>query len=133
MSAVHQEQSFESAIETSLLGSGWLRGTPSHYNADLGLETAELFAFIGGTQAKQWEKLLACHGNDLHDTQRSRRAAEGSCRPPQEGHTSGLRTMTGDAGVLLVEVTESVTRTLAEDVTDRGGESGDAEWMNTGR
>jgi type I restriction enzyme R subunit len=68
---VHQEQSFETAIEVSLVSSGWQAGAPSNYRADLGLDTAELFAFIGDTQPKEWEKLLAYHGNDPNDAQRA--------------------------------------------------------------
>jgi type I restriction enzyme, R subunit len=70
MSCVQQERSFEDAIESSLLGSGWLRGAASNYDRRLGLDTAELFAFIGATQPNEWAKLLAYHGNNPDEAQR---------------------------------------------------------------
>ncbi|MEH1017139.1 type I restriction endonuclease [Micromonospora sp. CPCC 206060] len=65
----HREQSFEAAIEAALLGSGWQRGTASHYHRELGLDTAELFAFIGATQQAAWDRLCAYHANP-NDAQR---------------------------------------------------------------
>ncbi|MEU2169565.1 type I restriction endonuclease subunit R [Micromonospora chersina] len=70
MSPMHQEQYFEAAIEGSLRGSGWRRGAPSNYDRGLGLDTAELFAFIGATQPYEWEKLLAYHGNNRDEAER---------------------------------------------------------------
>jgi type I restriction enzyme, R subunit len=70
MGAAHKEQSFEAAIEGALLGAGWLHGAASNYDRQLGLDTAELFAFIGRTQPDEWAKLLAYHGNNPDDAQR---------------------------------------------------------------
>jgi type I restriction enzyme R subunit len=59
------ERLFEDAIEHSLLtDGGYLRSDPSTFDAMVGLDTAELYAFIGATQAKSWEQLLARYGND---------------------------------------------------------------------
>lgn len=58
----HREAAFEGAIEAHLLASGWQQGTASHYRRDLGLDTAVLFEFIGATQAKAWNRLIALHG-----------------------------------------------------------------------
>ncbi len=58
------ERGFEDAIETALLESGFLKSVPSHFDPVLGLDTAELFAFIGATQVKDWERLLGRYGND---------------------------------------------------------------------
>ena len=59
------ERLFEEAIEASLLGPGcYLKSTPSNFDAVLGLDTAELFAFISATQPKDWESLLGRYGND---------------------------------------------------------------------
>ncbi|MCL4433984.1 MAG: hypothetical protein M1399_04340 [Actinobacteria bacterium] len=52
------ERGFEDAIEAALLASGYLRSESSHFNLTLGLDMAELFAFIGATQITEWEKLL---------------------------------------------------------------------------
>lgn len=57
MSPVHHEVRFEDAIEADLMSSGWLRGTSAHYQHDLALDTSELFAFIGATQAREWDRL----------------------------------------------------------------------------
>jgi type I restriction enzyme R subunit len=65
------ERQFEDGIEHSLLTEGgYLRSSPSHFDAVLGLDTAELFAFIGATQAIEWESLLSRHGNDHDAAQR---------------------------------------------------------------
>ena len=62
--SVHQEIAFEDAIERSMVASGWLRGEATHYRRDLALDTAELFAFIGATQAEQWNQLVEFEGGD---------------------------------------------------------------------
>jgi type I restriction enzyme R subunit len=66
---VYKEESFEAAVEAELLASGWLQGSTSDYSADLGLDTAQLFTFIGATQAKPFEKLVTAYG-DLATAQR---------------------------------------------------------------
>ncbi|HET8659710.1 MAG TPA: type I restriction endonuclease [Micromonosporaceae bacterium] len=62
MVRVHVEARFEDEIEASLLASGWLRGQSSNYRPDLGLDTAELYAFIGATQQDQWDRLITAYG-----------------------------------------------------------------------
>ncbi len=65
------ERLFEDAIEAYLLdGGGYLKSLPSHFDAVLGLDTAELFAFIGTTQAKEWDNLLGRYGNDADAAQK---------------------------------------------------------------
>jgi type I restriction enzyme, R subunit len=68
--SVYKEEQFEAAIETELLANGWLAGTSSHYSPDLGFDTAELFAFLGATQNKAFEKLITAYGGDIATTQR---------------------------------------------------------------
>jgi type I restriction enzyme R subunit len=59
------EHTFEDAIEASLLErGGYAASLPSHFDPLLGLDTSELFAFIGATQARAWEDLLGRYGND---------------------------------------------------------------------
>jgi len=53
------EKAFEEAIEASLLAGGYLKSEPSHFDRVLGLDTTELFAFIGASQVKAWEQLVA--------------------------------------------------------------------------
>ncbi|MEV6844647.1 type I restriction endonuclease [Actinoplanes sp. NPDC051411] len=67
---VHGEGAFEAAIEQSLLDAGWRRGIPGNYDRQIGLDTSELFAYVGATQNDQWLKLVAYHGNDVNETQR---------------------------------------------------------------
>ncbi len=65
------ERGFEDAIEASLLEEGgYLKSVPSHFDPVLGLDTAELFAFIGATQADHWEDLLDRYGQDPDAAQR---------------------------------------------------------------
>jgi type I restriction enzyme R subunit len=64
------ERGFEESIEAALLGNGYEKSLPSNFDRVLGLDTAELFAFIGATQSKEWEALLARYGNDASATQR---------------------------------------------------------------
>lgn len=61
---IHHESVFGDAIVASLLGNGWQLGTNSNYNRTLGLDTAELFTFIGATQAAEWSDLIAYYGGD---------------------------------------------------------------------
>jgi len=65
------ERGFEDAIEDSLLTEGgYFQSLPVHFDATIGLDTAEVFAFIGATQAKPWGELLARYGNDPDAAQR---------------------------------------------------------------
>jgi len=65
------ERLFEDAIETHMLEhGGYEKSGPTHFDPVLGLDTAELFAFIGATQATAWESLLGRYGNDPDAAQR---------------------------------------------------------------
>src|ERR1039458_2579827 len=65
------EHGFEDAIEASLLTEGgYSRSLPAHFDATVGLDTAELFAFIGATQARAWNQLLTRYSNDPDAAQR---------------------------------------------------------------
>ena len=64
------EAGFETHISTWLVEHGGYRAvkvanpkepTP-HFDAVAGIDTAELFAFIGETQAEEWEQLVLVHG-----------------------------------------------------------------------
>ncbi len=60
--SMHTEQAFESTVEQHLLDHGWVQGAASSYRRDLGLDTAMVFEFIGATQIKAWDRLVALHG-----------------------------------------------------------------------
>ncbi|SNR66411.1 type I restriction endonuclease subunit R [Actinomadura mexicana] len=62
MKAAHAEEPFEDAIESAMLRSGWERGLAGHYDRELGLDTGEMFTFIGATQIDEWNELLRRRG-----------------------------------------------------------------------
>src|ERR1019366_2869063 len=65
------EHGFEDAIEASLLAEGgYSQSFPTHFDATVGLDTMELFAFIGATQARAWNQLLSRYGNEPRVAQR---------------------------------------------------------------
>jgi type I restriction enzyme R subunit len=64
MSPIHHESVFGDAIVAAMLERGWREGSPRDYRADLGLDTNQLFTFIGATQAAEWNELLSLYGND---------------------------------------------------------------------
>ena len=70
MAGAHLEVSLEELIAEHLVANGWVRGLPEHFDRDLGLDTAELFAFIGATQGEAWEQLVLRHGNNVEVAQR---------------------------------------------------------------
>lgn len=95
------ERAFEESIEAYLLEQGgYVKSAASNFDPVLGLDTAELFAFIGATQAKEWTALLGRHGNDADKAQRDftrRLAAEIDAR----GTVDVLRHGVVDLGVTI--------------------------------
>jgi type I restriction enzyme R subunit len=67
---VTREIAFEDAIEAHLLGHGYTRGVPTNYDPAVALDSAELFTFIGATQADEWEELVRRNGGDPDLAQR---------------------------------------------------------------
>ena len=65
------ERAFETAICESLVGSGGYVSVKvgnaadrnDDFSAELGLDTAELFSFIGATQPEEWEKVRRSHSS----------------------------------------------------------------------
>lgn len=97
--AALRERAFQNRIERELLDRGWSRyqGT---FNADLSLDTGELFRFIGATQQQSWDKLIGFYGGDLNAAQRQfalRVAAEIDARGVLDVLRQGVR----DRGVLI--------------------------------
>jgi type I restriction enzyme R subunit len=96
---VHKEEQFEAAIEAELLASAWLRSASSDYSDELGVDTGQLFIFIGATQHKAFEKLITAYG-DIATAQREfakRVAAEVDKR----GTLDVLRNGVKDRGVTI--------------------------------
>lgn len=63
---ITSENAFETAIVECLLESGgYNTGDASAFSAELGMFKAEVLQFLQTTQAKQWDKLAAIHGEDI--------------------------------------------------------------------
>ncbi|OKJ45126.1 type I restriction endonuclease subunit R [Streptomyces sp. CB01580] len=69
MSPIHNESAFGDAIVAAMTERGWREAQPEDYQADLGLDTNELFTFLGETQIDEWNELLAIYGNNVNDAQ----------------------------------------------------------------
>jgi type I restriction enzyme R subunit len=96
---VHGERAFEAGIEAALLDTGWSAGYPDHYDRELGLDTSELFAFIGATQQPAWDKVCAYHGGV---TEAQKHFAQHLARQIDErGTLDVLRWGVKDKGVLI--------------------------------
>jgi len=53
------EHAFETEIAAWLTDhAGYTAGASAHFYADRGIDTAELFAFIGATQIEDWNQLI---------------------------------------------------------------------------
>ena len=96
------ELGFEEAIEKSLVcAGGYLQSEPVNYDATLGLDPVELYAFIDQTQPTQWAKLVARgYGGDVAGAQKGfakRLAAELDAR----GTVDVLRHDVTDYGVTI--------------------------------
>jgi len=59
----HLEAAFETDVVEHLTANGWHAGAASSYTRHLGLDTAELYTFIGATQIEAWDKLITAHGS----------------------------------------------------------------------
>lgn len=70
MSPIHHEVVFGTAIVDAMLERGWELGAASDYDPELGLDTGELFTFIGATQQAEWDELLTYYGGDANAAQR---------------------------------------------------------------
>ncbi len=66
-----KEVAFEDAIVESLITrGGYSLGVPTNYDPAFALDSAELFVFIGATQADEWEELVKRNGGDPDVAQR---------------------------------------------------------------
>lgn len=113
--SVHSEEAFEIAIEQAMLAGGWNQGTKAHYRRDLGLDTAELFAFLGATQPREWDRLLVAYGGEDSDTVQRRFAERVSSEIDQRGPLDVLRHGVKDRGVTLRLAFFRPAHTLADD------------------
>ncbi len=58
----YTEQFFEERVEEELLTRGWQRAQNT-FSAELGIDTGELFRFIGASQGDSWERLIGLYGD----------------------------------------------------------------------
>lgn len=66
------ELAFETEIAAWLTEhAGYTEGASAHFDADRGIDTAELFAFVGATQIDAWNRLIMLHGGDPDTAQRA--------------------------------------------------------------
>ncbi len=72
MTAGHiSEQQFETDVVESLASvGGYTAGINGDYDVSQGLDTVELFTFIGATQNDRWSELIVRHGGDADDAQK---------------------------------------------------------------
>lgn len=95
----HTEYAFESRVEFELVARGWARAAGT-FSAELGIDTGEMFRFIGATQVKNWERLVELYGGDQATAQRQfaqRVAAEIDSRGVLDVLRQGVR----DRGVQI--------------------------------
>ncbi|MFF9073251.1 type I restriction endonuclease subunit R [Streptomyces sp. NPDC014646] len=69
MSPIHNESAFGDAVVAAMTERGWREAQPEDYQADLGLDTNELFTFLRKTQVNEWNELLAVYGGNVNDAQ----------------------------------------------------------------
>jgi type I restriction enzyme, R subunit len=66
------EEAFEREIAEWLTGhGGYAAGERDHFDPEAGLDTAQLWEFIGATQADDWHRLRMLHGGSADDAQRA--------------------------------------------------------------
>ncbi|HET9893916.1 MAG TPA: DEAD/DEAH box helicase family protein [Streptosporangiaceae bacterium] len=109
----HTEYIFESRVEYELVARGWVRAQGT-FSAELGLDTGEMFRFIGATQATKWERLIELYGGDRNVAQRQfaqRVAAEVDARGVLDVLRQGVR----DRGVQIELAFFRPGHTLAAD------------------
>ncbi|MFJ8981339.1 type I restriction endonuclease subunit R [Streptomyces sp. NPDC102282] len=100
MSPIHDESAFGGAIVAAMTERGWREARPEDYQADLGLDTNELFTFLGESQPREWDELLAVYGNDPNAAQRGF-AQRLDKAISEEGLLKVLRNGVKDRGVRL--------------------------------
>jgi type I restriction enzyme, R subunit len=95
----HTERAFEDRVAEELRIQGWSPGGGT-FDAGLGLDTGDMFRFIGATQVKKWERLIELYGGDQDTAQRhfrQRVAAEVDARGVLDVLRQGVR----DRGVQI--------------------------------
>lgn len=95
----HTEPAFEDRVEAELVARGWSRAQDT-FNVELGIDTGEMYRFIGATQQKSWDRLVGFYGGYQSTAQRQfaqRVAAEIDARGVLDVLRQGVR----DRGVQI--------------------------------
>lgn len=100
MSPIHNESAFGDAIVAAMTARGWREAQPEDYQADLGLDTNELFTFLGESQIREWDELVAVYGDD-HDAAQRGFAQRLDKAISEDGLLNVLRNGVKDRGVRL--------------------------------
>lgn len=65
---INTEQTFEAAIEQSLVkNGGYKKGNPEDYSPELGLFKYDVIRFLQETQPDKWERINTVHGEETHE------------------------------------------------------------------
>ena len=99
MADIHTESAFGDAIVAAMTERGWREASSADYTADVGLDTNELYTFLGETQPDEWHELRTVYG-DANEAQRG--FAQRLDRAiADDGLLHVLRNGVKDRGVLL--------------------------------
>lgn len=60
---IHTENTFEEAIELSLLSEGYEKGNPDSFDRDLAIDKTTVLRFLQSSQPDQWKQLSDIHGS----------------------------------------------------------------------
>ena len=63
---VHTEQTFETAIVTSLVENGYKEGNVIEFDKDAALNKEEVLQFIESSQPDAWNQITAIHKNNTN-------------------------------------------------------------------
>lgn len=102
--------------------------TPSAFDPVIGIDTADLFAFIGATQTVQWDRLIALHGGDPSVAQ-SKFGQRLSDQLDARGTVDVLRHGVTDRGVTLQLACFRPAHGLTPELVERAGPCSSASPM----
>jgi type I restriction enzyme R subunit len=87
------------AVAAAFLASGWRLGQPGGYRAELAVDTAELYTFLGATQPHEWERLIVRY--DDADVAQRRFARRVAAELDRRGTLDVLRRGVTDWGITI--------------------------------
>jgi type I restriction enzyme, R subunit len=114
----HHEGTFEAEVVAHLTSpqGGWHAGAADSYRRDLGLDTVELFTFLGATQIEAWEKLVALHSSQ--DTAQRKFAKRLADELTARGTVDVLRNGVVDLGVRFQLLFPAPAHELTPEIRD---------------